>query len=302
MDLKDIPVRIINLDRRTDRWNKLKNTNFGFNSVERFSAYDGSKETDFNDAADMTKLTIDSGMRRYHEEISTKGAYACYKSHIALWKELIASDSLYYIILEDDIVLSNFSKSYSFYDFVNEKYKLIEESKKKFDIWLIGYIKLRDCETLPNTELKSSKTFIEPASICTLTDPIVNVTSFFGLHCYMISKEIATKLIKDTESVTFQIDGLLSIFSQLGKVNIIAFTNTSNIIKQGGFISDLDHKGDICNVSERKLASLTSNQTVSNISYVIITVLIIIIVILLINVSVHNNIHLEKLEIRNFQT
>jgi len=292
MDLKNIPVKIINLDRRTDRWDNMKNVNFGFNSVERFSAYDGSKETEFKDGSILTKLSIKSGLKRYHEEINTKGSYACYKSHMNLLKELAESNHPYYIILEDDLILSKFSKDYSLYDFVSEKYKLIEESKRKFDIWLIGYVGLRDCEKTHNIKIKASKTFHEPElSICTLTDNIVNATSFVGTHCYLVSKEAALKIINNPEPISFHIDAFFSFLAQLGEINIIALTNKEDIISQGVFESDLNHNsGDVCNFSDNKLEKLTNKaiaKQVENASpvplYIFIVILIIIIVILLIS-------------------
>jgi len=307
MDLKNIPVKIINLDRRTDRWDNIKNTNFSFNSVERFSAYDGSKDNELKDASVLTKLTIDSNTRRYHEEISTKGGYACHKSHIALWRELVQSNYPYYIIMEDDLVLTRFNKDYSVYDFVEEKYKLIEKSKKDFDIWLIGYIGLRDCKLTPNTEITPSETFNEPELACTLPESVVNVTSFFGAHCYMISREIATELLKSLEPIMFHIDGLLSFFSQLGKVNIIALTNKEDIISQGVFESDLNHNsGNVCNFSSHKLPALMSknmatsselaNLPANTTLYKLITIIIILIVILLIIMCIPTNVKLVSID------
>jgi GR25 family glycosyltransferase involved in LPS biosynthesis len=95
-------IRVINLDRRTDRWQRLQQhveeaTGPSFASrLVRFPAIDGRQITMTPDMAHMFRGN-DFGTRR--------GFVACALSHMALWRELAASDAPGFLILEDDVHL-----------------------------------------------------------------------------------------------------------------------------------------------------------------------------------------------------
>jgi GR25 family glycosyltransferase involved in LPS biosynthesis len=106
--IKDIvngfPIRVINLDRRPDRWEKIKGdlNKAGLKNYTRFSAVDG------------TKLQMNEGIKhlfRGNDFNYRQGVVGCALSHIKLWTELVSSPYEYMIIMEDDIELIDNFKS-----------------------------------------------------------------------------------------------------------------------------------------------------------------------------------------------
>jgi GR25 family glycosyltransferase involved in LPS biosynthesis/tetratricopeptide (TPR) repeat protein len=90
---------IVNLLRRTDRKEamEVEFEKAGLdNGYEFFEAVDG-KELTLTDEINTLFLSNDFGSR--------KGVIGCALSHYTLWKQLVASDSEYYTIFEDDIKL-----------------------------------------------------------------------------------------------------------------------------------------------------------------------------------------------------
>lgn len=85
-------IHVINLKRDVEKW-KLFNTQISTTSLnfKRFDAIDGNA------------LTNDIGVSELcNQVVCNKGIIGCAKSHISLWKQLVESDSNYYIIMEDD--------------------------------------------------------------------------------------------------------------------------------------------------------------------------------------------------------
>lgn len=100
--VKDIlnlfPMKIVNLDRRTDRWESTKKTldSAGITQYERFSAIDGQ----------TLQMTPEIKMLFRNNDFNYRqGFIGCAMSHIKLWKQLVESKDDYYIVLEDDIEL-----------------------------------------------------------------------------------------------------------------------------------------------------------------------------------------------------
>lgn len=91
---------IVNLLRRTDRKEAMEiefdNASISEGAYEFFEAVDG-KDLTLTDEINTLFLGNDFGSR--------KGVIGCALSHYALWKQLVASDSEYYTIFEDDIKL-----------------------------------------------------------------------------------------------------------------------------------------------------------------------------------------------------
>jgi GR25 family glycosyltransferase involved in LPS biosynthesis len=92
------PIKVINLDRRTDRWESTKKTldTAGITQYERFSAVDGQ----------TLQMTPDIKMLFRNNDFNYRqGVIGCAMSHMKLWRQLVDSKDDYYIILEDDIEL-----------------------------------------------------------------------------------------------------------------------------------------------------------------------------------------------------
>lgn len=98
--LNEFPIKVINLERRPDRWNRTKNIldSNGLTNYERFNAIDGTQ----------LKMTPEiKHLFRGNDFKYRESFIGCAMSHMKLWQELVDSNSEYFIILEDDIEVSN---------------------------------------------------------------------------------------------------------------------------------------------------------------------------------------------------
>ena len=176
IDLENIKTYVINLDRRTDRWetfNKNPTTHF-FKNLERYSAFEG-KKLDVNTETRIslhTRENIKNKFRRSHYEINTLGACGASFSHIGVWKKFLESNDKYCLVLEDDIYLRNSDL---------EKAKvLVKRIPKSFDIWILGY---HGYSCIAKPYMKDS--------------PWGVVKQFTGAHCYILNRKAAEALLKE---------------------------------------------------------------------------------------------------------
>ncbi len=163
------PIKVINLDRRPDRWeqSKKKLDEQGITNYERFSAIDGTKLQMTNEI----KFLFRNNDFNYRQ-----GYIGCALSHLKLWNELIRDEQNdYYIIMEDDFELVD--------DFKNKLnislHQLIQ--KPYIDLHFLGYfywngepIKSNIYPTILNMDKKSY---------------------MGGLYGYIISKSAAFKML-----------------------------------------------------------------------------------------------------------
>jgi GR25 family glycosyltransferase involved in LPS biosynthesis len=93
--LPQFPIKIVNLDRRNDRWKSAekKLQDQGIGNYERFSAVDGYQLT----LTDSIKHLFRNNDFNYR-----CGVIGCGLSHYTIWQELLQSQSDYFIVLEDD--------------------------------------------------------------------------------------------------------------------------------------------------------------------------------------------------------
>jgi len=104
--MQNLPVYVINLDRRPDRWLRCQNevNVAGLTNVTRVSGIDGKM-------IDMKQVEILTGpkvfqtlgkLRQSDEELGTVGAIGCYLSHMKVW-QMIQDQNSPALVLEDDI-------------------------------------------------------------------------------------------------------------------------------------------------------------------------------------------------------
>lgn len=109
MDILDLPIYVINLDRRPDRWTQFQDLSGIdiFKHLRRWSATDGKKiEIQGNREISLhTRYNIKRNMRRSHHEINTTGAIGASYSHYRIWSDLLAGSATGCIVFEDDIYL-----------------------------------------------------------------------------------------------------------------------------------------------------------------------------------------------------
>ena len=108
-DIYDLPVYVINLDRRTDRWRQFQDLSGvrAFKHIKRWSATDG-KTLDLSGDSRIslhTRYNIGRNMRRSHHEINTAGAIGASFSHYRVWRDLLDGSAPGCIVFEDDVYL-----------------------------------------------------------------------------------------------------------------------------------------------------------------------------------------------------
>jgi GR25 family glycosyltransferase involved in LPS biosynthesis len=95
-----VPIRVINLERRLDRWQSIDKAlrEKGIKHHTRFNAVDGTK---------IAMNNFIKNLFRNNDFNYRQGVVGCALSHIQLWQELLNSKDDYMVILEDDIELAD---------------------------------------------------------------------------------------------------------------------------------------------------------------------------------------------------
>jgi len=233
INVLNIPVFCINLDRRPERWlNFSKQPGvLEMPNIVRFSAVDGKKLVlEDNDKISVkTKYNIMNNTRRSHVEIDTIGAVGCTMSHASIWKIFLDrhAKSEYCLIFEDDIrVEADFSKM------IHQLSGDLSTLPNGLDIWLLQYSVFRE------NRFKG------------LTDTWVMPTNFFGTGAYIVSRNGAQKLLEHVYPIEMQVDGYMQTLANIGELNIVI--NRHIRIRAGNSKSDIQTGGcQICDVPNK---------------------------------------------------
>jgi GR25 family glycosyltransferase involved in LPS biosynthesis len=195
--LKKIPVWVLNLDRRPDRWQAMQRTfaNLGpdrnelFAEFRRFSAVDGKK-----DKAYLMSLPIWNRLTKLHGRYD--GAIACMASHMKMWEEWanlpVVDGNEWLMISEDDSV---FGPSF-LRDITGLSHLMGAGGGKSFSkvyhfVWS-GY----------HAHVKDRWMFMyntEPMKLMKMRENLLS-QSVGGTHSYLVSKDgarLALKLLKE---------------------------------------------------------------------------------------------------------
>jgi glycosyl transferase family 25 len=202
-DIRTCPTFVINLDRRTDRWDNFskQSTLSEFKQLERFSAVDGSKINVLQDerVSLHTRQNILKKYRRSHYEICTPGAIGASLSHITIWKNFLQSDAEYVVVFEDDTIIDQ--KSLEYIDTLIPK---LPESG--WDMWLLGMHRW----SFNGTPLvKNNK------------KGWWSVSDFTGAHAYVLSRKGAEILLDNPFPIETHIEYYITGCSQLKGLRII---------------------------------------------------------------------------------
>lgn len=195
--LFDLPIKIINLERRSDRKEKmieLLNKN-NINSFEFVSAIDGKKLI-------KNKVLIDIFKDNLFE--SRKGMIGCALSHVVLWTQLVNDENNdYYIILEDDIL--DVSNDFAY------KLQLLNGTKQfqQNDILYLGYLMWSRHKELLDDHYSNLDT-----DIC--VRPLNYNLIIGGTFSYSINKSTASKLLSyvETNGIKEAIDNFIINYSR----------------------------------------------------------------------------------------
>jgi GR25 family glycosyltransferase involved in LPS biosynthesis len=214
----EFDVYLINLDRNPERLNHFasqwKNSDMKTKEINRVPAVDGNNITistyvSQRAFSEMNVIT-NAGYRTKHYQL-TKGAVGCYLSHLKTYKFIAEGDKSYALILEDDIIIpKNFHKQIK---------GIVKNIPNKWDILLLSC----HCITCKRKEMYST------------------VNKFFWLHCYIITKECAERLVKELgeKPIEQQIDAELGDMTvENNWPNIYCVTN-SIASQSHGFKTDI---------------------------------------------------------------
>jgi len=205
--MNKIPIYCINLDRRKDRWDLVRNQpGFKeFSTIERFSGVEGKDIDVLKDdrISLVAKRNILLQTRRAHEEISTKGAIGCYLSHVGVWEQFMKHSSApYMIVMEDDV-------------------ELLEGSLKKLEDFLASSSMMADPTAWDICNLSPSRSLSQRGEV--LPDStLVRLERFCSTVCYMITRRGIERLMPHVFPLEVQIDGFMSICSTLRLIDVVA--------------------------------------------------------------------------------
>lgn len=243
--MENIQVYIINLDRATDRWNKWKDINMGFdtNNIHRFSAIDGKKMSNNEMRQYVTPLTylkILGNVKRSPEDIDNKSALCCSLSHFGVFNDFFKNhpDSKYLLVFEDDTSLSDNDKK-NLYTKISNSLK--ELPSDDWDIWLLGYLLLRDSKDWKNPDPTpySSSLIKNPLNIKNSSARFSDVRSYWGTNAYIIKRDSIPKIQKYNFPIETHIDLYYSVLAQIGEIRIIHDKNI--ILTQESMFGNIPH-------------------------------------------------------------
>jgi GR25 family glycosyltransferase involved in LPS biosynthesis len=224
LDVTQFPAYVINLETRLDRWKRFSRVDTGLPNLQRFSAINGIQIGDLIDNTDIsefTKLRILSRTRRSHEEIDAKGAIGCTLSHVSLWRQFLSTNHTHLIVSEDDLNLEPFKEPGSFAEYLQSQ---INSLPSGWDVWVAGYNSLRDCSpwNQPQAIPKITSAILDPNIRCHSNAEHLDIRSFFGTHCYIVTREGAQTLLNHAFPIESHIDAYIGLQAQLGRIRIVA--------------------------------------------------------------------------------
>jgi GR25 family glycosyltransferase involved in LPS biosynthesis len=199
-DITDLPVYVINMDERKDRWKRFMSNEAirRFKNLERISAVNG-KELKYRTEKRIsigTRLRIFRNYRRSHYEIATLGAIGASISHIKTWQKFYDSGKPCCIIMEDDAVW--------FPEYIEKINEILPTIPDTCGMWIIGYYP----KTLVIEHLSSEK-------------PWNKVHSFTAAHSYIITRETAKKFLEEPFPIETHIEYYMTSVSVIKGVQIL---------------------------------------------------------------------------------
>ncbi len=198
--LVDLPVYVINLDRRPDRWHDVQQmlARHQFRRVQREAAVDGKllttealeQVTTPESRASLTRPRV------RHEELGSVGAVGCTLSHVNVWQRIAASDEPALVVEDDAVLVPELAQ-----------YRVFAEPEQvcaDYDLVLLGYFALRSPPPAPRT---------------TPQNAVVPYGSlFFGTQFYYLTPVGAQKLLHHALPVEIQLDAYVGTEMTRGRV------------------------------------------------------------------------------------
>jgi len=225
MRAEDIPILVISLDRRPDRWaqflKRAAAANIDTGRVVRISAIDASTfDTITHPAVSLlTAHNIKKGVRRAHYEIDRPGAVGASLSHIKAWNYLQNSSSDAVIVFEDDTYIPT--------DFNKRLATLVHAFPESWDMI-----------TFYNTPFAGG---VRGCSIPVPDSPWSACSSLMGAFAYMVSRSGANKLLKKAYPIELHVDAYMAFMARLGYIRML--WHPAMQIQPNYDDSDINHGG-----------------------------------------------------------
>lgn len=225
MHFEDIPIVVISLDRRPDRWaaflQRAESANIQ-HKVQRLSAVDANDFVahEHPGVSLFAAHNIKHKTRRAHHEIDMPGAIGCSLSHFKAWKTLLDSSAPALIIFEDDSTVP--------VDFKRRMEKLLTELPESCDV-----------VSFYNTTYKGGST---GCSKKTADVPWQKCTSLIGSHAYMVTRRGAQRLLDKAYPIELHVDAYIAFMSRMDFISLLwnpvmqipAYQLTDSDINHGG--------------------------------------------------------------------
>jgi GR25 family glycosyltransferase involved in LPS biosynthesis len=219
MNVENIPMVCISLDRRPDRWAKFKaGADAAGVHVRRLSAVD-AKEFDAVNHSAISLLTahnIKFGVRRAHYEIDTGGAVGASLSHIKAWNYLINGTAPALIVFEDDAIIPP--------DFEPRLEQVVAELPAEWDII-----------TFYNTQFGNGSGCEPDPKVA----PLQSCTGQMGAHAYMISRRGAQRMLARAYPIEIHVDAYMAFMARMGYIQML--WNPAMQVEQPFDDSDIAH-------------------------------------------------------------
>ena len=200
IDIKDIPVYVLNLNERKDRWKRFMSNEAirMFHNLQRFPATNGKKLKYRKEKriSIQTRLRIFRNYRRSHYEMATLGAVGASISHVRVWEKFVESGKPLCMVMEDDAIW--------FPEHIEKVNQFYKELPENWGMWILGYYP----KNLVIERLNSEK-------------PWNKVHNFTAAHSYIITREAAKKLIEEPFPIETHIEYYMTATSILKEFQIV---------------------------------------------------------------------------------
>ena len=206
-----ISAFVINLDRDTHKWTAFQKAFQSTSSnirIERFPAVDGKQY----------RKTPHTDMSTWAHQFNTNKTIGCFKSHTAVWKQVVERDLAYAMVLEDDVDPTENWEQRVFST-------LKDMSHSPWDVILLGY------HSQYITQHSDKNMFLFPLlkfinlgkKSHDIANGIISPVAFGGAHAYLISNQGSRKLLALCKTHNgVPIDGRMTILHATGDINVAA--------------------------------------------------------------------------------
>ena len=218
MTSSQIPMKIISLNRRPDRFEKCMTyaRAAGIQNIQHLPAVDAKE---FTVAAHkhpsislLTAHNIQHNVRRSQYVIDHAGAIGCSLSHINAWKECLQSQSKAIIIFEDDAMIPP--------NFLTTLDSLLHILPPDWDMVTLT----EDSSCIKQTETETE---------------LYSCTGLVGSHAYMLSRKGAKTLLSRAFPIELHVDAYMAFMASTGNISMLWYPAIN--IKQPFDDSDIFH-------------------------------------------------------------